>query len=135
MKRGESNPAASEGVKLRPRTDIEDLRGAIGARLRVAREMAGLSQGQIARLMGLHRPSVSETEAGRRRVSAEELVQFGKSYGVSTEWLTGADPETVDPKDARIQLAARELSKLKDKDLERMLQLLAALRAPRREVR
>ncbi len=97
--------------------------------------MAGLSQGQIARLMGLHRPSVSEAEAGRRRVSAEELVQFGKSYGVSTEWLTGADPETVDPNDARIQLAARELSKLKDKDLERMLKLLAALRAPGKEIK
>jgi transcriptional regulator with XRE-family HTH domain len=92
--------------------------------------MAGLSQGQIARLLGLHRPSVSEAEAGRRRISAEELVQFGKYYGVSTEWLTGADPETVDPKDARVQLAARELSKLKDKDLERMLRLLAALRSP-----
>jgi hypothetical protein len=80
--------------------------------------------------MGLHRPSVSEAEAGRRRVSTEELVEFAKHYGVNQGWLLGDSPEAVDPKDARVELAARELGKLKAQDLDRVLQLLAALRAP-----
>ena len=53
----------------------------IAERLRSAREVAGLTQGQAAKLLGLHRPTVSEIEAGRRKVSAEELGQFGDIYG------------------------------------------------------
>jgi transcriptional regulator with XRE-family HTH domain len=101
-------------------------RKAIATRLKTAREQAGLSQGQVARLLGLHRPSVSEMEAGRRSVSAEELVSLAKTYGVSVDWLTGAD--TPDPERDRLELAARELSKLKKQDLDRILQLLASLR-------
>ena len=94
--------------------------------------MAGVSQAQVARLMGLHRPSVTEAEAGRRRVSAEELGEFARRYGVSVSWLSGATAETIDPVDSRIELAARELTKLKSQDLDRVLRLLAALRAPER---
>lgn len=125
-----SEPNAAERPELNSPAAIDPRRAALAVRLRAAREMAGLSQAQVARLMGLHRPSVSEAEAGRRRVSTEELVEFASHYGVSTDWLSGALPESVDPKDARVELAARELSKLKAQDLDRVLQLLAALRAP-----
>ena len=53
-------------------------RNAIASRLRLARERAGLSQGQVAKLVAMHRPSVSEIEAGRRSVTAEELTKFAK---------------------------------------------------------
>lgn len=108
--------------------DLDARRAAIAERLKLARTMAGLSQGQVARLMGLHRPSISEAEAGRRRISAEELADFSIRYGVSAAWLSGATPLTVEPEDARVELAARELSKLKSQDLDRILELLAALR-------
>jgi transcriptional regulator with XRE-family HTH domain len=101
-------------------------RMAIASRLKTAREQAGLSQGQVAKILGLHRPSVSEIEAGRRSVAAEELVTLAKTYGVSVDWLTGVD--TPDPERDRLELAARELSKLKKKDLDRLLQLLTSLR-------
>lgn len=101
---------------------------AIGARLRLAREQAGLSQGQVAKLLQLHRPSVSETEAGRRKVSPSELVEFARIYGVSVSWLACADTEEPDVERDRIELAARKLAKLKPEDLELVLQLLAALR-------
>jgi len=104
-------------------------REAIAARLRFAREVAGLSQAQAAKLMGLHRPSVSEIEAGRRRVTAEELANFARHYRTSVGWLSGEGRETADPADERIQLAARELSKLTEEDLERVLRVLAAIRA------
>lgn len=107
---------------------IDRVRTAIAGRLRVAREIAGLSQGQVAKLMKVHRPTISEAEAGRRRVSAEELAKLATIYGVTVGWLTGEEPETANPRDARTQLAARELSKLKPEDLDRVLKLLAALR-------
>jgi transcriptional regulator with XRE-family HTH domain len=56
----------------------EELKKQIASRLRLARENAGLSQGQVAKKMNLHRPTVSEIEAGRRRVSAEELARFAE---------------------------------------------------------
>jgi transcriptional regulator with XRE-family HTH domain len=100
----------------------------IASRLRVAREQAGLSQGQVAKLLKVHRPTISEIEAGRRRVSAEELAQFAQAYDVSVGWLTGEGTKGTDPTDARVQLAARELSRLKREDLDKVLDLLSSLR-------
>lgn len=129
-KKAGSRAAAEPNRALRSVQETDQRRAVIAARLKAARQMAGLSQAQIARLMGLHRPSISEAEAGRRRVSAEELAELSRHYGVSVTWLSGVGPETVDAKDARVELAARELTKLKTQDLDRVLQLLAALRAP-----
>ena len=94
-------------------------------RLRSAREMAGLSQAQVARLLGVHRPSVSEMEAGRRKVSAGELRQLAELYSVDIAWLAGT--QSVDDR-PRVELAARELAKLKEDDLDRVIQLLRTLR-------
>lgn len=109
-----------------PKKDLERKR--IATRLRLARERAGLTQGQVAKLLGLHRPSVSEIEAGRRRVSAEELAQMAKTYAVSVSWLTGSDVDSADEQQDRIQLAARELEKLKPQDLDKLLDLLSSLK-------
>jgi transcriptional regulator with XRE-family HTH domain len=100
----------------------------LAERIREARKSAGLSQGQVAKLMGLHRPSISEIEAGNRRVSADELSRLAGLFDVSVAWLVGDAPETVETDDPRIQLAARELTKLKPKDLDRLMRLLASMR-------
>ena len=104
-------------------------RAQIPERLKEARKLAGLSQGQVAKMLGLHRPSVSEMEAGNRRVSADELARLAEIYDVSVAWLLGEGPEALDAHDPRLQLAARELTKLKPDDLERLLKLLAAMRS------
>jgi len=106
--------------------DLESTRTEIAKRLRLAREQAGLSQGQVAQLMGFQRPTVSEIEAGRRRVSAEELSHLADLYEVSVSWLAKEETEVGDP---AAELAARELSKLKKEDLDRVLKLLRTLRS------
>jgi len=100
----------------------------IGDRLRMAREMAGLTQAQAAKLLGLHRPSISEIEAGRRKVSAEELAKLSEVYAVNMDWILGSEDRSATIDRARLELAARELSKLKPEDLDRVLRLLSALR-------
>lgn len=107
--------------------EADPKRMALAERLRMAREMAGLSQGQVAKKLGLHRPSVSEMEAGRRRVSAEELAKLADLYVVDLSWLAGGEP-VADEHQARVELAARELSKLREEDLDRVLKVLSALR-------
>ena len=98
---------------------------AIASRLKAAREQAGLTQGQVARLLGLHRPSVSEMEAGRRSVSAEELAT-PDTYGVSVAWLL--DGDAGDMSRVRYEMAARKLSTMRQEDLDQLMQLLASLK-------
>jgi hypothetical protein len=77
----------------------------------------------------MHRPTVSEIEAGNRRVSAEELSRFAKMYDVSVAFLTGDAPETLTTNDPKLQLAARELQKLKPQEVDKLLRILSAMRA------
>jgi transcriptional regulator with XRE-family HTH domain len=107
---------------------LDTKRMAIADRLRESRKAAGLSQGQVAKLLQMHRPTISEIEAGNRRVSAEELVKFAETYDVTVSWLLGETSEQLEMDDPRLQLAARELSKLKSDDLDRLLRLLASMR-------
>jgi transcriptional regulator with XRE-family HTH domain len=100
----------------------------IATRIREARKAAGLSQGQVARLLGLQRPSVSEMEAGNRRVSGDEIARLAELFDVTPGWLLGQGADKADPHDVKLQLAARELGKLKPEDLDRLLTLLASIR-------
>ncbi len=102
----------------------------LAQRLRTAREHAGLSQGQIAKMLEMHRPTISEIEAGRRKVSAEEVTRFAEIYEVSMAWLTGTEAED-EKLDDRVTLAARDLTKLKTEDLDKVLRLLSTMREPR----
>lgn len=100
----------------------------IAQRIRQARQLAGLSQGQVAKLMGMHRPTVSEIEASNRRVSAEEIARFAEIFDVGTAYLLGEAPDKLAMNDPKLQLAARELAKLSPDALDGLLRALAAVR-------
>lgn len=102
---------------------------AVGSRLRWAREQAGLSQGQVAERIGVHRPTVSQLEAGKRNIRADEIASLAAMYDVREEWIVrGADVNDVRG-DPRFTIAARELARLKTEDLETILRLLSALKS------
>jgi transcriptional regulator with XRE-family HTH domain len=109
-------------------SEPDQRKSAIAARLTLARKQAGLTQGQVAGLLKLSRPSISEVEAGRRNVTATELARLSEIYGVNVEWLSCATKEQPDAMGDRVQLAARQLSKLKPEDLRKVITLLEALR-------
>ena len=60
---------------------------------------------------------------------AEELTTLAEMYGVSSNWILGEDDEDSSLAADRVKLAARELGKLREEDLDRVLQLIQALRA------
>ena len=109
--------------------EANEKRKLIGSRLAIARERAGLSQSQVASQMGLERPSISEIEAGRRRVAAEELVRFADLYAVDMDWLAGRGEQNVDLLRDKLQLAARRVAGLKHEDLEKVIDLLTSLKS------
>lgn len=102
---------------------------AIGKRLRWAREQAGLSQGQIAKMLDYHRPTISQIENGDRNVKPAEIAKFAEIYDVKEEWIIRGDIALEHVKDDRIALAARELSKLNASDLDKILHLIKVMRS------
>ncbi|MEM1010632.1 MAG: helix-turn-helix transcriptional regulator [Planctomycetota bacterium] len=106
---------------------------ALARRLRWAREQAGLSQGQVAKKIDVHRPTISQIESGQRNVKTEELSRLADIYGVKESWLIKGDDALEGERDPRILLAARELGKLQQKDLDAILRLIQVLRADREE--
>lgn len=98
----------------------------IAERLKEARTMAGLSQESAAKILGIQRPAISEIEAGKRKVSAEEVIRFSKLYKVSTSWLLLKD-DTESEMDEQLKVAARELSKMSEVDRKKLLDVLKIL--------
>ena len=106
----------------------EDKRALIAKRLKEARNLAGLSQTRASKLLSMHRPTITEIEAGNRRVTADELPRFAELYDVSIAWILGEAPDLLDASDPTLELAARELGKLRPEELERLMRLLAAIK-------
>lgn len=100
-------------------------RDKIAARIKDARIMSGLSQAQAAAKLGLQRPAISEIESGKRKVSAEEIIQFAELYKVDTSWLLLQ--ESQDEKQMQLLFAARDLGKLNEEDINKLMDVLKSL--------
>lgn len=109
----------------------KNTREIMASRLTIARKNAGLSQAQAAEKLELQRPTISEIEAGRRKVTAEELVQFSDIYQTELGWLAGEDADTADPVRDQLQLAARNIAHLDPDDLEKVIDLLSSIARPK----
>lgn len=60
---------------------------ALGGRLKKARTQAGLTQGQVGKLIHKVASSLSHWENGEREISILELMQLADLYSVSPQWL------------------------------------------------
>lgn len=74
------------------RPEPTELARSVGARLRAARDEAGLSQDALASLLGYSNPSmVSAFEAGRRRLKVEDLALICRVLDRSPEYFLPPD--------------------------------------------
>jgi transcriptional regulator with XRE-family HTH domain len=98
----------------------------LGARLRSSREFLGLSQEEVAEHMGLSRPAISNVEAGKRKVSTQELRRFAELYRRPYEYFLGEAQElTDDETSGALFRATKELS---EGDKEQVLRFAEFLR-------
>lgn len=73
-------------------TDAIAIDGArLGARLRELRLAAGLTQAELARRTGIHRPNIARVEAGRHTPSLETLARLASAIGVPTTRVLSED--------------------------------------------
>jgi len=56
----------------------------LGQRIRELRLAAGLTQAELARRTGIHRPNIARVEAGRHTPSLETLARLATAIGVPT---------------------------------------------------
>ena len=69
---------------------VDKLKNEIGKRVREIRTNKNFSQEEVAKHLGLHRPSISQIEHGERDVTAQELVKLGELFNVTLRELTEA---------------------------------------------
>jgi len=79
--------------------DDEDWLCRLGARVRAARERAGLTQAALADAAGMSVPTISRCEAGTREMSAYDVATLARALGV---YPGGLIPEAEDPGDPGI---------------------------------
>jgi repressor LexA len=60
-------------------------------RLKELREMRGLYQGDIAKILGISTPAYSYYESGKRNMSAETAQKLARFFNVSVDYLLGSD--------------------------------------------
>lgn len=72
-----------------------------GFRVREARSVEGVSQGELARRVGLSRTSVTNIERGRQHVSLRQFLEIAAALNCA--------PETLLPQQARSQAVSGEL--------------------------
>lgn len=61
----------------------------IGARLRGLRVEQGVSQVNLAKLIGTHQTAISQVEVGRRGVSVQQIVKLARALKVTPDRILG----------------------------------------------
>lgn len=84
-----------------------------GQRLNAARTAAGITQQQLADMVGLSRSSVANIEGGRQAPLAEQVIQHADVLGIDPHWLlTGRGPDQAARLAAGTGLARRLTQRL-----------------------
>ena len=104
-----------------PIRDDEQEWRALGERLRESREFLGLSQQDVAQLLKLTRPAVTNIETGKRKVSTLELREFARLYRKPYDWLIGESSDSAPAEDEATQALYRTTSELSDRDRAQLL--------------
>ena len=107
---------------------MNDDRKSLGVKLREAREYLGLSQDEVAKVIGVARPAISLIENGQRKVDALELKKFAELYQRPTTDFTG-DVEIDAPLPEAVQHLARAAAKLTQTDQAELLRFAEFLTA------
>lgn len=81
-----------------------------GERLKLVRKNKGLSQQELADMIGASKSLISCYESGKRNPSLENIISFMEIFGVSSDYLLGADNliKTVENDSEKYHLLTKE---------------------------
>jgi transcriptional regulator with XRE-family HTH domain len=79
---------------------------ALGPRLRQLRELAGLSQNELAKRASIPRPVISDVESGNQRsMNLETARKLARVLGVTLDFLAGPGDDEDDEEAPRRRVA------------------------------
>ena len=70
--------------------------------LHIARTTKGMTQEQVAGLLGVHRTTYNRYEKGLRSPDLETVSKLATIFGVTTDYLLGSKPNEQDPDQIRL---------------------------------
>lgn len=99
----------------------------IGTRVKELRTKKGISQQELAELLGVSRPAISQVETGGRKICAEELDSLAKIFNISVDSLLNKErgPEVILQRDAKERkLQPRIRINVPQKNMEKFKEIL-----------
>ena len=101
----------------------------IGARLAQLRKEKGITQGELAKLLAISQPMVSDYERGELRLHGELILHLTQILGVSADELLGreeAPKRKGSIKNRRLLRQVQALDKLSKRDQQALLRTIEA---------
>lgn len=74
----------------------EKIKKEIGQRIKTERTKLSLYQDQLAKILGVERPTISQIESGRNFPSVETLLKLSEVFKVSTDWILTGNTTSFD---------------------------------------
>jgi transcriptional regulator with XRE-family HTH domain len=101
----------------------------IGERLARLRKSRGLTQGDLADMLGVTQPLVSSYERDELRLHGETIIQLTKILGVTADELLGLAGDAQEPPNAwirRLAKKARDIERLSKRDQDALMRTIDA---------
>lgn len=86
----------------------------IGRRIRIARSETGITQGELAKRMGVSPSFVGHLERGTRQASLETLVNLANELDLSVDYLLAASLKNSNPRSEQIPYTPQQLDLLQE---------------------
>jgi transcriptional regulator with XRE-family HTH domain len=101
----------------------------IGARLRALRKARGMTQVELAKVLGTQQTAISQVEIGNRGLTIQQVVKLARALRVPTDDILGpsrgSEVEAL-PKDRQILRRARLMEKLPRAERQALLKTIDA---------
>jgi len=107
----------------------DDIAKTIGTRIKSKREEMGISQKDLADMIGVTPAAVSQFEKGVKKPSSSVLATISRQLGVSTDYLFGAADRKELFLSGDIAAAFRDFEKLDNEDRETILDHIKYLKS------
>lgn len=106
----------------------QDINSSISRRLQRAREEAGLSLAQAARLLGLKQSYLGNVEEGTTEAEGDLMKHLADLYAVNLDWLLGGKHQCDEQKLlAAVGIVARDIDRWKQGDLKNAMELIRSI--------
>ncbi len=130
-----AEPGAEPGAEVKQSHRANAADRHVGARIRERRIMMGLSQQQLARMIGVTYQQAHKYERGLNRISAGRLFEIAQVLGVPVSYFfeglhSDGEPQDISPRQRMCLELARNFSMINnEKHQEALSQMVRALAA------